>query len=147
MIYLPFHDFVFYLFAVISAIYVAHLGMYLVTANFYDIWQHRRKHLENVRQVNPSKIEIGPRRHDVPGLLSVVISAHNETQVIVRCLDSLRRSSYQNMEILVADDASQDGTFQLVRDYILRHPDMNLRVYRMRKNIGKGAALSVLLRR
>jgi cellulose synthase/poly-beta-1,6-N-acetylglucosamine synthase-like glycosyltransferase len=133
---------VFYTFAVISALYVLHLGLYLVGANFYDIWQYRRQRKQYFS---------GPESQDSaassPGLVSVVISAHNETQVIVRCLDSLRASTYQPLEVLIADDASQDHTRQLVRDYQLRHPDMDLRVYRMRRNIGKGAALSRLLRR
>ncbi len=35
----------FYLFAGVSLLYVVHFGLYLVGANFYDIWQHRRKHV------------------------------------------------------------------------------------------------------
>ncbi|HUB93434.1 MAG TPA: glycosyltransferase [Verrucomicrobiae bacterium] len=125
---------VFYFFACISVLYVVHLGLYLVSANFYDIWQYRRR---------------SSGRHKLKGtpLISVVIAAYNEQKVIVRSLESLRHTNYPNFEVLVADNASVDGTLQLVRDYALRHPDMNLRAYRMRGNLGKGGALNVLLRR
>lgn len=142
--YISIQDFIFYLFAIISALYVGHLGLYLVTANFYDIWQYRRSHKRHKADTDSA---VSTARKNQPGLVSVIISAHNETKVIERSLDSLRRSHYTNIEVLVADDASVDGTFELVQDYIQRHPDLDLRVYRMHKNIGKGAALNVLLKR
>jgi biofilm PGA synthesis N-glycosyltransferase PgaC len=84
---------------------------------------------------------------EVPGLVSIVIAAHNEEAVIGRTLDSIRRSTYGSFEVLVADDASSDLTGRLVRDYQVRHPEMDLRIVRMRKNVGKGAALNAALRR
>lgn len=147
--YLSLQQSIFYLFAFISTVYVTHLGLYLITANFYDIWLYRQQHerdrfVGRLRRLSGSSRRTG--RH-IPGLVSIVISAHNETKVIVRCLDSVRRSTYAHIEVLVADDASDDGTFQLVHDYQLRHPGFALRVVRMRRNVGKGAALNVLLRR
>jgi cellulose synthase/poly-beta-1,6-N-acetylglucosamine synthase-like glycosyltransferase len=82
----------------------------------------------------------------VPGLVSIVIAAHNEEQVITRALDSIRMSSYPWYEVIVADDASTDRTEELVQDYRARHPEMDLRLYRMVKNVGKGAALNAVLR-
>jgi cellulose synthase/poly-beta-1,6-N-acetylglucosamine synthase-like glycosyltransferase len=84
---------------------------------------------------------------EIKGLVTIGIAAHNEEKVIVRSLDSIRQSSYPHIEVLVSDDGSQDMTRQLVRDYIQRHPDMNLRVFRMRKNVGKGHALNTVLKR
>jgi len=145
-----------YLFAIVSTLYVVHLGLYLVGANFYDIWQFRwrnrfptrarRKAARAHRSHGPGAKTIR-RPIETKGLVTVAISAHNEEKVITRCLESIRQSTYPQVEVLVADDASQDLTHQLVRDYIMRHPDMQLRVYRMHKNIGKGSALSTVLRR
>ena len=67
--------------------------------------------------------------------------------MIVRTLDSIRRSTYRSYEVLVADDIPTDLTGRLVRDYQVRHPEMDLRIVRMRKNVGKGAALNSALRR
>ncbi|MDP9997930.1 MULTISPECIES: glycosyltransferase family 2 protein [Pseudarthrobacter] len=145
---------VFWLFAGVSILYVVHFGLYLVGANFYDIWQQRRKGMSGVRLPAEYQAECAATatwtrraRPEVPGLVSVAIAAHNEETVIVRTLDSLRRSTYRSFEVLVADDASTDLTGRLVRDYQVRHPDMDLRIVRMHKNVGKGAALNEALRR
>lgn len=145
---------VFWLFAGVSILYVVHFGLYLAGANFYDIWQQRRKGLSGVRLPAPYQPECAAtatwRRRalpEVPGLVSIVIAAHNEEAVIVRTLDSIRRSTYPFVEVLVADDASVDLTGRLVRDYQLRHPAMDLRIVRMHRNVGKGAALNTVLRR
>ena len=138
---------VFYAFAFVSALYVSHLGFYLMAANFYDIWQHKRRHVRPRGFAGPGARGTTPREPVDYPLVSVIISAHNEEKVITRTLDSLRASQYPNVEFLVADDASKDRTKQLVRDYIVRHPDMNLRIFRMHRNVGKGGALNALLRR
>ena len=145
---------VFWLFAGVSILYVVHFGLYLAGANFYDIWQQRRKGLSGVRLPTPYQPECAAtatwRRRalpEVPGLVSIVIAAHTEEAVIVRTLDSIRRSTYPLFEVLVADDASGDLTGRLVRDYQLRHPGMDLRIVRMHRNVGKGAALNTVLRR
>jgi cellulose synthase/poly-beta-1,6-N-acetylglucosamine synthase-like glycosyltransferase len=145
---------IFWLFAGVSILYVVHFGLYLVGANFYDIWQQRRKGRRRVRLPIQYEAECAAtatwtRRAlpEVPGLVSIVVAAHNEEPVIVRTLDSIRRSTYRSFEVFVADDASTDLTGRLVRDYQVRHPGMNLRIVRMRKNVGKGAALNSVLRR
>lgn len=145
---------IFWLFAGVSILYVVHFGLYLVGANFYDVWQQRRKSMwGGVRLPNASEPECaataiwsrsGPP--EVPGLISVVIAAHNEEAVIVRTLDSLRRSTYPFYEVLVADDASTDRTGQLVLDYQMQHPGMDLRIVEMPENVGKGGALNEALR-
>ena len=145
---------IFWLFAFVSILYVVHFGVYLVGANFYDVWQQRRKGLRGVRLPDAYEPECAAtatwtRRAipEVPGLVSIVIAAHNEESVIVRTLDSLRRSTYPSFEVIVADDASTDLTGRLVRDYQVRHPEMDLRIVRMHQNVGKGAALNAALRR
>jgi len=145
---------IFWLFAGVSILYVIHFGLYLTGANFYDIWQQRRKGMRGVRAPGEFQPECAAtatwiRRAlpEVPGLVSIIIAAHNEESVIVRTLDSIAGSSYRNFEVFVADDASSDLTGRLVRDYQVRHPMMELHLVRMRHNIGKGAALNAVLRR
>ena len=127
----------FYLFAFISVLYVIHLGIYLVAANFYDIWQYRRR---------SNRLIVNKDKSSLP-LVSIIIAAYNEESGIVRTLESIRNSTYQYLEILVADDKSDDRTRQLIRDYELRHPDISVHAYRMHRRGGKGAGLNTLLRR
>ena len=145
---------IFWLFAGVSILYVVHFGVYLVGANFYDVWQQRRKGMRGERRSGEFEEECAATatwnrraRAEVPGLVSVVIAAHNEEAAIVRTLDSVQRSTYRSFEVIVADDASTDLTGRLVRDYQVRHPEMPLRIVRMHENVGKGVALNSALRR
>jgi GT2 family glycosyltransferase len=48
-------------------------------------------------------------------LVSVVIPTFNRAYDLSECLDSVIRSDYPNMEIVVVDNNCTDGTFELVR--------------------------------
>lgn len=66
------------------------------------------------------------RSADEP-LVSVLIPARNEAENISNLLQSLARLEYGNLEVLVYDDDSTDGTAQIVSDYKMVYP---LRVIR-----------------
>ncbi len=46
-------------------------------------------------------------------LISVIVPVYNIMDCLPRCVQSLRRQTYQNLEILLVDDGSTDGTGQL----------------------------------
>jgi poly-beta-1,6-N-acetyl-D-glucosamine synthase len=129
-----------YVFAVVSTLYILHLGFYLVGANIYDVWQVRRHHRRFWTAAKGLTKIYNPK-------ITVAISAHNEEKVIVRCLESIRGSGYENVQILVIDDCSKDDTYQLVRNYVREHPDLDIRLLHKRKNVGKGKALNYALRK
>lgn len=51
-----------------------------------------------------------------PALVSVIIPARNEARNIARCVRSVLATSYPNVEVIVVDDQSADGTGQIARD-------------------------------
>lgn len=62
--------------------------------------------------------QLPPAGLPVPApLLSVVIPARNEEHNIGACLDSLSRSDYPAVEILVVDDRSEDRTAEVVAGF------------------------------
>ncbi len=128
--------FLFYLFIFISVVDILHFGFYLVGANYYDIWQFKR----SKKVVKRSHSKLQP-------LVTVLIPAHNEEKAIIRCLESVRKSTYRKLEIIVVDDASKDSTRRLVRQYIAKHPKHNIRLMYRRKNSGKAEALNHALKR
>jgi biofilm PGA synthesis N-glycosyltransferase PgaC len=143
----------FFLFAGISTLYIVHFGLYLVGANFYDIWQYKRlmRRFSHNRQDIPS-VEISDvaiasyYTPEIKDLVTVAIPAHNEELAIGRCLDSIRKSTYKNVEVLVADDCSTDKTAEIVEKYIKRYPKMNLQIFTLNQQSGKGEALNAVLR-
>ncbi|NKM29595.1 glycosyltransferase family 2 protein [Rhizobium laguerreae] len=61
-------------------------------------------------------------------LVTIVIPAYNAEKTLVETLRSVSAQSYDKLEILVVDDGSRDGTFDLARDYSLT--DRRVRVLR-----------------
>ncbi len=59
----------------------------------------------------------------MPALFSVVIPNWNGAGFLPACLDSLAKQSYSQIEIIVADNASTDGSQKLLRD---RYPHVRL---------------------
>lgn len=48
-------------------------------------------------------------------LVSVIVPVYNRKATIFRCLDSILKQSYRNLEVLVIDDGSDDGTSDICR--------------------------------
>lgn len=53
--------------------------------------------------------------------LSVVIPAYNMEKYLGRCLDSVLNQGIENMEIIVVDAGSTDGTRQVIKEYTGKH--------------------------
>lgn len=136
-------DLIFYTFVIISVINTLHFGFYIVGANVYDIMQiYGKKPLRGGkvrRQAQAKKREKRP-------LVTVIIPAHNEEKSIARCLDSVRRSTYRKLQIIVVDDKSTDSTRSIVWHYIKAHPNWSISLMRKNTNVGKGEAMNHVLK-
>lgn len=67
-------------------------------------------------------------------LVSVVLATYNGERFLPQQLDSILQQTYPNLEIVVVDDGSKDGTIALIQDYMLRYP--NVRLIQNEKNLG-----------
>ena len=59
-------------------------------------------------------------------LVSVIVPARNEERSIGTTLDSLRRQDYTNLQIIVVDGESTDGTAQVVEHHRAQDPRVEL---------------------
>lgn len=59
-------------------------------------------------------------------LISVIVPAYNIREYLARCLDSLLAQTYENLEIIVVDDGSTDGTADVADAYAQK--DCRIRV-------------------
>lgn len=71
--------------------------------------------------------------------LSVIVATRNNAQWIGQCLDSLLSQRIHGMEILVVDDASTDGSREIIDKYISGNSDQ-LRTIYMKRQIGVARA-------
>ncbi len=70
--------------------------------------------------------------------LSVVIPCYNERKTLKTLIDAVKASPVDDMEIIIIDDFSTDGTRDYLRDELEATVD---KVIYHPKNLGKGAAL------
>jgi len=62
--------------------------------------------------------------------ISLIIPCYNEQASIGLLLDEIRRQTYQldEIEVIIADGMSDDGTRDAIRDYASQHPDLSIRL-------------------
>lgn len=48
--------------------------------------------------------------------ISIIIPAYNSENTIIRCVDSIRKQTYKNLEIIVVNDGSTDNTSEIVNE-------------------------------
>jgi cellulose synthase/poly-beta-1,6-N-acetylglucosamine synthase-like glycosyltransferase/peptidoglycan/xylan/chitin deacetylase (PgdA/CDA1 family) len=75
----------------------------------------------------------------VAALVSVLIPAHNESKVIMTSISRVLSGDYPNLEVIVIDDGSVDGTASVVRAGFAHEPSVILLSI---PNIGKAGALN-----
>ncbi len=54
-------------------------------------------------------------------LISIIVPAYNSEKYVAHCLDSILAQSYQNIEIIVVNDGSKDGTAGVIDRYAAEH--------------------------
>ncbi|MBO5635063.1 MAG: glycosyltransferase family 2 protein [Bacteroidales bacterium] len=86
----------------------------------------------------------------VKPFISVVIPVYNMAARIGRCLDSIVGQSFKDVEIIVVDDGSTDGTTDIIKEYASR--DTRVRYFRQEnsgvsvaRNLGIGIASGMYL--
>ena len=71
-------------------------------------------------------------------LVSINITTYNRADLLPRCLDSILKQSYENIELIVVDDASGDKTETIVRAYQKKDP--RIKYFKHEKNMGNAYA-------
>lgn len=64
--------------------------------------------------------------------LSVIIPVHNEEPSLRRCIDSILSQSFKDLEIICVDDASSDGSADILQDYVDREPRVHATAFQRR---------------
>src|SRR5438128_463489 len=55
-------------------------------------------------------------------LVSVIVPTYNQLDFIAEALDSVLEQDYENLQIVVGDDGSTDGTVEIIRQFAKRYP-------------------------
>lgn len=76
-------------------------------------------------------------------LVSIVIPVYNVEPYLRECLDSVVGQSYKNLEILIVDDASTDGSYDICREYAKN--DERIHLFKNEVNRGLSATRNLAL--
>jgi glycosyltransferase involved in cell wall biosynthesis len=56
-------------------------------------------------------------------LVSIAIITYNQKEYLKECIESVLEQDYENIEIVVADDCSTDGTQEMLKGYEEKYPN------------------------
>ena len=71
-------------------------------------------------------------------LVTLVVPMYNVAPYLERCLRSLERQTYRNIEVIIMDDCSTDGSLDIASK--MAASDMRFKVFSMPRNSGAGDA-------
>jgi chlorobactene glucosyltransferase len=95
---------------------------YLVIAiliGICGVWAFLIKSMTNSFRLTPYLDKFENKSKTTPKV-SIILPARNEEEFIGKCLDSLIKQDYQNYEIIVIDDSSDDSTGKIISEYAKR---------------------------
>lgn len=81
--------------------------------------------------------------NNVP-LVSIICCTYNHEPYIRQCLDGflMQKTSFE-FEVLIHDDASQDKTQEIIREYELKFPDIIKPIYQTENQYSKGVKINL----
>lgn len=114
--------------------------IFLILSPFYPV----RERLRYIKQVKLRRAKYLGRHNP---RVSVVIPAWNEGKGVIKTLESVLYNGYDNVEVVVVNDGSTDGSDKVIRDYLTRLKKYNRNAassvnYIYNKHGGKGVALN-----
>ena len=80
---------------------------------------------------------------DSKDLVSFIMSTYNSEETVSKSIESMLNQTYENIEILIIDDFSNDNTYKICENY--SRTNENIFLFRNNKNIGLTKSLNKLL--
>ncbi len=77
------------------------------------------------------------------GLVSIIMPSYNASRLITESIKSVIVQTYQNWELLIADDCSKDSSVEVIKKIIDK--DQRIKLFSLLKNVGAAAARNVAI--
>lgn len=69
-------------------------------------------------------------------MVSIIVPVYNAKKYICETIEMVRRQSVQDWELLLVDDASTDGSAEVIEEYLEKASDSRIRLIKKKKNEG-----------
>jgi len=122
----------------LSIIFLTLLFLFIGTYLSYFIYIKK-----NVRK--PWKLKID---REFEPKITILVPTHNEESTIEAKLENIKNISYpkEKIELIIADDSSDDNTVKKVEKFIQKKSDLNIKLIRQNPRAGKSATLNKALK-
>lgn len=74
-------------------------------------------------------------------LISFVVTSYNYEKYILKTLESIKKQSYANFEIIVVDDCSNDNSCDIIENFIAENQDLKITLIKQTTNQGQFASM------
>ena len=78
--------------------------------------------------------------------VSIIVISYNEKAYLQRALDSCARQTWKNLEIIIGDDGSNDGSLALIEAFCSEHQELETKYYVMDRPKDKSADIIASIR-
>lgn len=99
--------------------------IYRKIVGFYDFFALHK---------NETSLSLQKRPDHQIKLVSVFVPVYNAEKYLRQCVDSILGQTYSNLEVILFNDASKDGSLRICREYEAK--DKRVRVIDSQKNVG-----------
>ncbi len=91
-----------------------------------------------LREANHTRFQLEEAMFErlVQGRVSIIVPVYNAEDTIVTCLESMRGQTYDNLEVLVVDDCSEDNSVEAMQDWLADVNDPRFRLFQTSENAG-----------
>jgi glycosyltransferase involved in cell wall biosynthesis len=76
-------------------------------------------------------------------LVSIIIPVYNKAAYIRETLDSALGQTYQDTEIVVVDDGSTDGSFEILKEYFEKYPEKIILIDQENQGVSKATNVGI----
>lgn len=76
------------------------------------------------------------------GKVSVILPVYNNCEDVINAIKSIEAQTYKNWELIIVDDCSTDGTYDLVNEYITNNSQFEFKLITNKKNSGCYVAMN-----
>lgn len=73
-------------------------------------------------------------------LVSVIVPVYNVSEYLPNCLDSIKKQSFKDYEIIIINDSSPDNSAEIIDDFIHNNPELSISIINHPENKGISAA-------
>ncbi|MBT4738717.1 MAG: glycosyltransferase family 2 protein, partial [Flavobacteriales bacterium] len=78
-------------------------------------------------------------------LVSIITPSYNSSKFIVECVNSVISQTFQNWEMIIVDDCSNDNSREIISDF--SEKDKRIRFIFLEENIGAAASRNIAIKK